>query len=146
MDAVEWAAISAVASAIAAIAASFNAFIQRRSTDARDCLEIVKQLAEVQRKANTAQGEDRNREILEVLNLFETVALLFNKGSLGPASEYIVREALIDGWVRLGADPGMREFVHGSITGPTTFEQLVKFTRRFRRQIASLAEKSAASL
>lgn len=141
MSALEWAAISAIAAAIAAIISLVNVRTQLRSTDARDCLELVKQFAEAQRRANNATGNDVEREVRELLNLFETTALLFNDRRLGHSSNYIVRHALIEGWVWLDSTEGMEAIVKEAITGPATFQQLLTFKRRHSKEIKALAEK-----
>lgn len=141
MDAVEWAAVSATASAVAAIISLVNARTQLRSADARDCLEFVKQFGEAQRKANAAAGDDVEREVFELLNLLETAALLFNDRRLGRSSAYIVKHALVEGWVWLDTTEGMADILDRAITGPTTFQQLLKFKSRFSAHITDLVQK-----
>lgn len=140
MNAFEWAAISAVASALAAIISLFSARTQLRSADARDCLELVKQLGDAQRRANAALGDQVERELLELLNLFETAALLFNHRRLGRSSAYVVKHALLEGWVWLDTTEGLAPILNKAITGPTTFQQLLIFKRRFSAEIAHLTE------
>jgi hypothetical protein len=141
VDAVQWAAISAVASAIAAAISLFNARTQLKSADARDCLELVKQFGEAQRKANAAKTEDAEREVRELLNLFETAALLFNDKRLGRSSRYIVRHALIEGWVWLETTEGMGQILSEAISGPTTFQQLLRFKQSHSQEIQQLVSK-----
>lgn len=141
MGAVEWAALSAIASATAALIALANVRTQVRSIDARDCLELVKQFGEAQRRANNATGQNVEREVRELLNLFETAALLFNNRRLGRSSGYIVHHALIEGWVWLETADGMEAILRDAITGPTTFQQLLTFKRRHLETINNLVEK-----
>lgn len=148
MEASEWAAVSAVAAAIsatvsagAAVVALLNVRTQQRAADARDCLEFVKQFGEAQRKANGVSGEELEREVLEVLNLLETAALLFNDSRLGRSSAQIVRHALVESWVWLNTTDGMAEILERAITGPTTFQQLLNFKLQFARDIDLLAKK-----
>jgi hypothetical protein len=139
----EWAAVSAIASSIAATIALGSSLVALRvaRTHARlaefnNCLEILKQLSEAERKAATAADEEQqSHEIKALLNLFEVLALMVNRKQVGAAGVYLISGYLVETWVWLQTTEGLAAIVDGAITGPTTFAQLQTFRDAHRARI-----------
>lgn len=142
-DGIQWAAVSAIASSVAATIALGSALIalkvaqtHARLAEFNNCLEILKQLSEAERRAATAaDAEQQSHEIKALLNLFEVLALMVNRKRVGAAGRYLLSGYLVETWVWLQTTEGLAEIVGGAITGPTTFAQLQAFREANRAKI-----------
>lgn len=145
---IEWAAISAIASSVAATIALGSSLIalkvartQMRLAEFNNCLEILKQLSEAERRAATAADEEQlAHEIKALLNLFEVLALMVNRKQVGVAGSYLISGRLVEAWVWLQTTEGLAEIVGGAITGPTTFGQLKEFKKARGEEIEALVK------
>src|SRR5438445_558314 len=121
MDSGIWSAISAGASAVSATVApvirSFTgkaANAQNRVADFNNCLEVVKQLAEAQRRVRDASDDTRRIfEFRELLNLFEALALLINEKKIPPSTRHYAGHFLEEAWAWLETDAEMADLVMG---------------------------------
>jgi hypothetical protein len=143
MDASEWSAVAAGCSAVAAtvsllvagvsLAVSWNAKrIQGRSADFANCIEVVEQLGDAQRRVLN-EREDKERyefEFRELLNLLEALALLYNDRRIAASTKKFTGKFLDEalGWINI--DHGMATLMRDSITGEGTFQELKKFEQR----------------
>src|SRR5690348_6339651 len=107
MTAANWitavAACGSVASATVALFVARYAVrahaAQTRVADFNNCLEVVKQLADAQRKVREAKSDDDKFkfEFRELLNLLEALALLINDRNVAPSgtrfASHFLREA-----------------------------------------------------
>lgn len=148
MDTATSAAVaSAIATGAAAIAAAGSLFaawrtasIQGKATDFGNCLEVVRQLGEAQRRVQDADSEEKSRfEFIELLNLLETLALLFNSRKIAASTrrftEKFLDEALA--WIRI--EQQMTQLMRESMTGEDTYHELKKFERRRQTPIRGLS-------
>jgi hypothetical protein len=148
VSSIEWPAVSAIASAIAALIALASSLVALcvarthvRLADFNNSLEVRKQLAEAERKAAETTGDQQAHEIRALLNLFEVLALLVNRRQVGRSSRYLIEGYLIETWVWLETTPSLSGIVAEAITGPRTFEQLQEFKARNRAQIVTQIAK-----
>ena len=104
----DWALGTALASAaIALVALLFSAkaaLTQAKAADFNNCLEVVKQLAEAQRRVRDAKDEaEKHFEFRELFNLLEALAKLANDRKLQSSTRDYVEHFLIEAWACSGA-------------------------------------------
>lgn len=142
-----WVAVSAIASAISAAialtATLVNLWAMRRTgraTDFNNCLSVISQLAEAQRKVRDAKGDEiKQFEFRELLNLMEGLALLENDKLTASSTKKITEDFLIETWAFLRSQEHIQKFLSDSMTDVSTFEQLRKFGESHSIKIRDLA-------
>ena len=148
MDANGWSAIAAGFSAVAAIVSlgvAWNARgIQGRSADFADCIEVAGQLRDAMRRVRDERDKDDNEaryefELVELLNLLEALALLYNDGRIAASTQTFTGKFLDEvlGWINI--DIGMATVMQRSMTGDETYQELKKFEKRRKPKIRNLS-------
>jgi hypothetical protein len=148
MDTPDWATISALASACSAFGSLVTAFWYTRRTVAgqaklaefNNCLEIVKQLGEAQRRVWSAADVNRTTELRELFNLMEALAFLLNHGKMADATGEFTARFLEEAWAYARVDTNMRHVVSEAVTGSGTYAELSKFADARRATIDKLTE------
>ena len=149
MDAVGWAAVSAIASAVSAaitlVIARANASETRTASQTADfanCLAVVSALADAQRRVFDADHDQRRRdfEFHELLNLMEALARLHNDNKLTDSTRKLIEDFLDEAWAHLNVEPATRSLIAESITGPETYKELVTFSKRHGSRCQRLIE------
>lgn len=151
MDANATANTAAVASAIATVAAAVaaagswfaawrTARIQGKSTDFSNCVEVLRQLGDAVRRVRDAADDGlRKFEFIELLNLLEMLALLFNHHKIAPATKQFTGKYLEESLAWIRVDPDMARLMRESTTGDDTFRELKKFENRRLTPIRGLS-------
>jgi hypothetical protein len=123
-----------------------------KTADFNSCLEVVKSLASAHRMVRDATDDATRRfEFRELLNLMEALAMLINRGKVGPSTREYAEHFLEEAWAWLKADASVVDLVESSITGDGTFRELLTFaemraerieglTKAYKVQIASGAD------
>jgi hypothetical protein len=137
-------AIAAGAAAVAAIGSWFAAWqtarIQGKATDFSNCLEVIEQLGEAQRRVRDADNHDKSEfEFIELLNLLEALALLFTNRKIAPSTRKFTGKFLEEALAWIGIDPEMAKLMQKSMTDDTTYQELKKFRKRRQRPIRGLS-------
>lgn len=119
--------------------------LQNRSIDFNNCLEVMKQLGEAQRRVRDAGGDESKWqfEIRELLNLMEGLAMLINRKRIGPVASEHTEQFLIEAWACLKADRTHFELIERSITGVDTFGELTRFADKRKAKIQAHANAYA---
>ena len=146
MNAAAWAAVAACASTVSASVAFVaiwftgrQALAQVRVADFNNCLEVVKQLSEAQRKVFAAPDEKiHGFEFHELLNLMEALALLINDRRMAPSSRKYAGHFLKEAIAWMSVDPDMRTLLERSITGAETFSELIAFQKAHVHEVENL--------
>jgi hypothetical protein len=145
MDANGWSAIAAACSAAAAalsLAVAWNAKgIQGRSADFANCIEVVEQLGNAQRRVFNARDDNERYEFefRELLNLLEALALLYNDGRIAASTKRFTGKFLDEALAWINIDHGMATLMRKSITGDETYHELKNFEKRRKPKIRSLS-------
>lgn len=133
---------SAVSATVALGATVLNLWSIRRTgraTDFNNCLSVVSQLAEAQRKVRDAKDNNVQKfEFRELLNLMEALALLENDRLTAPSTKKITVDFLIEAWAFLKSQDHLQKFLSDSMTDLKTFEQLRKFGEDHSKSILEL--------
>jgi hypothetical protein len=143
MNADGWSAIAAGCSAAAAIASLLVAWnakrIQGRSADFANCTDVVEQLGSAMRRVRDAtEAEDHHKfEFIELLNLLEALALLYNEGKIAPSTKKITGKFLEEALAWIRCDDSMKQLMADSVTSDDTYAELKEFQERRRRDIAA---------
>jgi hypothetical protein len=143
-----WSVVAAGCSALAAIASlavARNAKqIQGRSADFANCIEVAGQLRDAMRRVRDERDKDNNEvrykfELVELLNLLEALALLYNDGRIAASTKKFTKKFLVEalGWIRI--DDGMATLMHQAMTSPETYQELKKFEERSKPEIRGLS-------
>ena len=115
--------------------------LQTKSIDFNNCLEVVKQLAEAQRRIrDAASNETRDFEIVELLNLMEALALLVNRGRIARSAAEYTGHFLEEAWASLKANDDVLPLVEKSISGADTYSELLKFASGRHKRITALVK------
>lgn len=136
------AVIGAAISLGSCAAAWLSMRLQTRSIDFNNCLEVMKQLGEAQRRVRDA-GDDEGEwrfEILELLNLMEALAKLINRKRIGPVASEHTEQFLVEAWAWLKSDQSQFELIKRSITGVDTFGELTRFADARRAMVEAHAD------
>jgi hypothetical protein len=144
MDATAWASVAAGGSAIAALASLGVAWhakrIQGNSADFANCLEVVRQLREAMRRVHDAREDaDKKFEFIELLNLLEALALLYNDGRIAASTKKFTGKFLEQVVAGIRASEPMTELKREAVTGEDTFRELKDFEERHAPAIRNLA-------
>jgi hypothetical protein len=141
---VDTSTFAAIASAVAATGSWFAAWqtvrIQGKSTDFGNCFEVHKQLGDAQRRVREAVDDDKKRaEFIELLNLLEVLALLFNKRKIAASTRQFTGKFLEESlaWIRI--EPNMASLMRESMTSDDTYRELKKFEKRRLTPIRGLS-------
>ena len=142
---IDWSAAASVAaaacSAIAAVASAYVAFrayrTQDKSADFGDCLQVVGLLREAQKRVYDANLQC-NRELyefefVELLNLFEALALLYNDGKIASSTRDFTKKFLGEALAWVEKDQEMKSLMHDAMTDSETFHELIRFNPSLRR-------------
>jgi hypothetical protein len=147
MDANQWSAVAAGGSVVAAtvsLAVAWHAKrIQGRSADFANCTEVVEQLGNAMRRVRDASEDHYKFEFVELLNLLEALALLYNEGKIAPSTKKITCKFLEESLAWIRGDDGMKRLMTDSVTGDETYAELQEFEERRRREIAKRAKSYA---
>jgi hypothetical protein len=100
---VNWSAVAATASAISAFL-SFCAVLitgriaakQGKVLEFNNCIDIVKQLGEAERRVKDSDDKDRESKFRDLLNLLETLAMLYMKNRLTKVAREYTKKYLIE--------------------------------------------------
>jgi hypothetical protein len=147
MDATGWAAVAAVAAAVTALITLVIAYANasetrtaNQSADFANCLAVVSALAEAQRRVfnSTENPALHTFEFNELLNLMEALAGLHNDLKLTASTRKITEDFLDEAWAYLSADPATQALVANTVTAPSTYAELMKFSRRRGSKSAAL--------
>jgi len=146
----DWALGTALASAaIALVALLFSAkaaLTQAKAADFNNCLEVVKQLAEAQRRVRDAKDEaEKHFEFRELFNLLEALAKLANDRKLQSSTRDYVEHFLIEAWAWLKSEPTLEPLLQSSITSDRTYSEILRFSKRHDRRITALTQAYRAS-
>jgi hypothetical protein len=134
----QWAEVSAIAAAISATIALATTCVNLwslhrtgRATDFNNCLTVVSQLAEAQRKVRDAKDDAaRNFEFRELLNLMEALALMENDRRIASSTQKITERFLVESWAFLKSQPHIQQFLRDSMTDTDTFGELRRFEEK----------------
>ncbi len=148
MGANEWSALAAGCSAVAAtvslVVARNAKRIQGRSADFANCLEVAGQLRDAMRRVRDEREKEDNEarykfELVELLNLLEALALLYNDGRIAASTKKFTGKFLDEavGWINI--DHGMATLMRQSMTGDDTYCELKKFEARRKPGIRNLS-------
>jgi hypothetical protein len=109
-----------------------NRRTQIRSLDFTNCLEVVKQLGEAQRRVFSKKEDiDAARfEFFELLNLLEALALMINERRTHPSTTRFTSKFLIEALAWIRVDPTLKEQMAAAITSDDTFSELKQFEKR----------------
>lgn len=124
-----WAVVAAGGSAVAAFASLGVAWhakqIQGHSTDFTNCLQVVGQLREATHRVLFADDDEkRHFEFIELLNLLEVLALLYNDGKIASSTNRFTRKFLIESLASIRASEVMSKLKQESITAEETYQEI----------------------
>ena len=129
-----WSAMAAGCSAVAAFASLVVAWhakrIHGKSADFGNCIEVAGQLRDAMRRVHDAQ-EDTAKvrfEFIELLNLLEALALLFNDDKIAASTRKFTGKFLAEGIGWIAVSENLAALMRESMTGDETYKEL----RRFR--------------
>jgi hypothetical protein len=139
---VNWSAVAATASAISAFL-SFCAVLitgriaakQGKVLEFNNCIDIVKQLGEAERRVKDSDDKDRESKFRDLLNLLETLAMLYMKNRITKIAREYTKKYLIEVIAWIDVDDNMRRLIERSLTGLDTFADLGRFRNRHRTEI-----------
>ncbi len=138
-------AVGGIAAALAAVASWWVALsakaVQLRANDFGNCLEMVKQFAEAQRRMRDADEKHRAYEFRELMNLLETFAGMANDGLLPPSTRRFTTHLLIETAAYARIDPAMASMMREAVTGDETFAELRKFENRHAREVTGARKR-----
>ena len=148
MDANGWSAVAAACSAVAAAVSLVVAWdakgISARSADFANCIEVAGQLRDAMRRVRDERDKENNEacyefELVELLNLLEALALLYNDGRIAASTKKFTGKFLDEvlGWISI--DNGMATLMRKSMTGDETYRELKRFEKRRKLGIRSLS-------
>jgi hypothetical protein len=147
MDANQWSAVAAGGSAVAAavsLAVAWHAKrIQGRSADFANCTEVVEQLGNAMRRVRDACEDHREFEFIELLNLLEALALLYNESKIAPSTKKITCKFLEESLAWIRGNDDMKQLMTKSMTSNDTYAELREFENRRRREIGKHARSYA---
>ncbi len=154
MDATQWSAVAAVGSAAAALLSLAVACvslgvawngrqIQGRSADFANCAEVVEQLSNAMRRVRDAPEEHSRFEFIELLNLLEAFALLYNENKIAPVTKKITCKFLEESMAWIRGNDSMKQLMTDSVTSNNTYAELQVFEKRRQREIARHAKSYA---
>jgi hypothetical protein len=144
---VNWPAVAATASAISAFL-SFCALLvtcriaakQGKVLEFNNAIDLVKQLGEAERRVKAADDKDKESTFRDLLNLLETLAMLYLKGRITKAARDYTKKYLIEAMAWIEVDDTMRMLIERSFTGMDTFADLAQFRNRHRKEIDRLVQ------
>jgi hypothetical protein len=144
---VNWSAVAAIASAVSAFLSLCAVVItgriaakQSKVLEFNNCIDIVKQIGEAERRVKEASDADRVSKFRDLLNLLETLAMLYTKKRITKAAREYTRKYLVEALAWIDVDDNMRVLIDQSLTGPDTFADLGRFRRSHRREIDAFVE------
>jgi hypothetical protein len=139
---VNWSAVAATASAISAFLSLCAVVItghiaaqQGKVLEFNNCLDIVKQIGEAERRVKAATAEDKESTFRDLLNLLETLAMLYMKKRITKAARDYTKKYLIEALAWVDVDDAMRALIERSFTGQDTFGDLGRFRKAHRKEI-----------
>ena len=140
MDAPNWTAVAATASAVSACFAFLSLIFVGRATrtqskigEFNNCVEIVKTLGEAQRKVTEKDvgTSEHEFEFRELLNILEALALLLNRRKTTSVARQFTLPFLIEALAWIEVDDTMKNFIESSVTGFDTFKELATLRKRY---------------
>lgn len=141
-----WADLATVAAAalaaIGLIATASSVRSQARSNDLNSLFQVTNQLREAEARLGVAAVDPKanDAELVNYLNLMETLATAVNGSLFGKATRKIASNRLMIDIAILLAHEGTRMRIEKAITSETTFEELGRFGRAYRAEIQRLAK------
>jgi hypothetical protein len=144
---VNWPAVAATASAISAFL-SFCALLvtgriaakQSKVLEFSNAIDLVKQLGEAERRVKLADDKDKESTFRDLLNLLETLSMLYLRNRITKAARNYTEKYLIEAIAWIEVDHTMLEMIERSFTGMDTFADLAKFRRRHRKEVDTLVQ------
>lgn len=143
----DWPAVAATASAVSAFL-SFCALLvtgriaakQGKVIEFNNAIDLVKQLGEAERRVKAANDEDKESTFRDLLNLLETLAMLYLKTRITKAARDYTKKYLVEAIAWIEVDDAMRAMIEQSFTGMDTFADLAQFRKRHRKEIDGLVQ------
>jgi hypothetical protein len=144
---VNWPAVAATAAAISAFL-SFCAVLttgriaakQGKVLEFNNCIDLVRQLGEAERRVKESDEKDRESKFRDLLNLLETLAMLYMKHRITKAAREYTKKYLMEVIAWIDVDDNMRRLIERSLTGLDTFADLGQFRKCHRKEIDVLVE------
>lgn len=137
-----WSAVAATASAVSAFLSLCAVLItgllaakQGIVLEFNNCIDLVKQLSEAERRVKEAVEKDRESKFRDLLNLLETLAMLYDKNRITKAARQYTKKYLIETLAWIDVDENMRRLIEQSLTGLDTFADLGNFRKHHRKEI-----------
>lgn len=138
-------AVSGIGSALAAGASWWIAWgaksVQTQGNDFGNCLEVVKQFGEAQRRVRDADETHRAYEFRELMNLLETFAMMANDGLLPPSTRRFTTHLLVETAAYARIDPAMEAMMRDAVTSDDTFAELRVFEKRHAREVTAARKR-----
>ncbi|MEI9986956.1 MAG: hypothetical protein WDN69_29620 [Aliidongia sp.] len=131
---------SALAAAFSLAVAWHAKRIQGKAADFTNCLEVAGKLRDAMRHVQDAPDDARRKfEFIELLNLLEALALLYNDGRIAASTKKFTGKYLAEVVAEMRANEPMMRLRRESVTGDDTFRELQKFEKRQADAILTLA-------
>jgi len=140
-------AIATVAAAVAAAGSLLAAWktlrMQDKSTDFSNCLEIIRQISEAQRRVISAEsGSEKCRfEFIELLNLLESIAFLHNRGQMRGSTKLLVAKFLQEALAWFRTNPDLLRLIEEAATSKDTFRELNEFEQQYAGEMLDLTRR-----
>ena len=145
--------LSAIAAGFSALAAGISLLvawnakqIQGRSADFANCIEVASQLRNAMRavhdESKKSDNEDAYRfELIELLNLLEALALLYNDEKIAASTKKFTCKFLDEVVAWINIDHGMATLMRASMTADDTYSELKKFEKYRKTSIRNLSRQ-----
>jgi hypothetical protein len=144
---VNWPAVAATASAISAFLSFCTLLVtgriaakQGKVLEFNNAIDLVKQLGEAERRVKAADDKDKESTFRDLLNLLETLAMLYLKRRITKATRDYTKKYLIEAIAWIEVDDTMRTLIERSLTGMDTFADLAQFRNWHRKEIHRLVQ------
>lgn len=133
---------AAVLAAIGLIATASSVRSQARSNDLNSLFQVTNQLREAEARLGAAAVDPKanDAELVNYLNLMETLATAVNGSLFGKATRKIASNRLMIDIAILLAHERTRMRIEKAITSETTFQELGRFGRAHRAEIQRLTK------
>lgn len=143
----DWPAVAATASAISAffslcalIVTGRIAAKQGKVLEFNNAIDLVNQLGEAERRVKAAEDQDKESTFRDLLNLLETLAMLYLKKRITKAARDYTKKYLVEVIASIELDDNMRAVIERSFTGLDTFADLALFRKRHSKEIDALTK------
>lgn len=138
IEAQAWAAIAALASSVSAWAAYQAATAQRRISDA----EVIERLNSKKdfhdQQLMNASEEAWKGAVTAWINHIELTAHIYNDKLIGKSARRFIEPILVEWLNAISMNEDAMKVLQETISGPTTYEEIQKFTRAHKGRISKL--------